>query len=92
MKKPLDESEREESKSWLKAQHSENEDVPLLNDTCTGFSNKHFLIPDKIKVSHIILDHFIATLTAGHISHHMTKILISAKTQEHYLRMSHHFQ
>ena len=25
-KKPLDESEREELKSWLKAQHSENED------------------------------------------------------------------
>ena len=25
-KKPLDESERGESKSWLKAQHSENED------------------------------------------------------------------
>ena len=25
-KKPLDESEREEQKSWLKAQHSENED------------------------------------------------------------------
>ena len=25
-KKPLDESEREEQKSWLKAQHSENKD------------------------------------------------------------------
>ena len=25
-RKPLDESERRESKSWLKAQHSENED------------------------------------------------------------------
>ena len=63
----------------------------MLNDTCAGFSNEHFfLIPDKIKVSHIILDHFIATLMAGHISHHMTKILISAKTQGQNLRMSHH--
>ena len=62
----------------------------MLNDTYTGFSNEHFfLIPDKIKVSHIILDHFIATLMAGHISHHMTKILISAKTQGDNLRMSH---
>ena len=26
LKKPLDESERRERKSWLKAQHSENED------------------------------------------------------------------
>ena len=26
LKRPLDESERKESKSWLKAQHSENED------------------------------------------------------------------
>ena len=34
-KKPLDESERGEQKSWLKAQHSENEDhghlVPSLH-------------------------------------------------------------
>ena len=34
-KKPLDESERGESKSWLKAQHSENEDH--------GFWSNHFM-------------------------------------------------
>ena len=34
-KKPLDESERRECKSWLKAQHSENEDH--------GIRSHHFM-------------------------------------------------
>ena len=35
LKKPLDESERGERKSWLKAQHSENEDH--------GIQSHHFM-------------------------------------------------
>ena len=31
-RKPLDESERGESKSWLKAQHSENEDHGITKE------------------------------------------------------------
>ena len=44
-KKPLDESEREEQKSWLKAQHSENEDHGILShhfmENRWGNSGKH---------------------------------------------------
>ena len=53
-KKPLDESERGEWKSWLKAQHSENEsDATELNWTdvlfnVTNVNNK------GIKTSHIL--------------------------------------
>ena len=36
LKKPLDESERGERKSWLKAQHSENEDH--------GIQSHHFMV------------------------------------------------
>lgn len=53
------------------------------------FQMSTFLIPDKIKVSHIILDHVIATfdfMTHQQSSH--TEILIFMKTQEHYLRMN----
>ena len=35
-KKPLDESEREELKSWLKAQHSENEDHGIWSHRFMG--------------------------------------------------------
>ena len=36
MKKPLDESERGELKSWLKAQHSENEDLGIWSHHLMG--------------------------------------------------------
>ena len=39
-KKPLDESERGERKSWLKAQHSENEDHGILSHYSMGIDGE----------------------------------------------------